>query len=206
MTPIETPTRFGLVRHAPTAWNQAKRIQGQEDSPLTPEGGKRAEAWGKLLSRFSWDRIMTSDLGRASATADLINQGLNVPVFRETRLREQDWGQWTGKTVSHVEAAYGEVPDHQKLTGWGFCPPGGESRARVRERSCQALADAAGTWPGETILVVTHEGVIRCLVYGLLGRQYLPTEPRLFTSRALHWLRFDERGLGIEEVNAFKLD
>mgnify|MGYP002351979739 FL=1 len=35
-------TRFGVMRHAPTLWNRERRIQGQLDSPLTPEGERMA--------------------------------------------------------------------------------------------------------------------------------------------------------------------
>ncbi len=200
------PTRFGLLRHAPTEWNQQKRIQGKTDSPLIPAGRARAAAWGKQLSQFSWNRMMASDLGRALETADLVNEALGVSVTQDIRLREQDWGEWTGKTIKEAEEAYAGALAEQVNKGWAFCPPGGESRLRVRERSCRALETAAEAWPGETIMVVTHEGVIKCLVYGLLGRQFLPSEPPLFKSRCLHWLVWGREGLGIEEINAVLLD
>jgi broad specificity phosphatase PhoE len=200
------PTRFGLLRHAPTEWNQQKRIQGQTDSPLIPAGRARAAAWGKQLNGYAWDRIIASDLGRASDTADLVNQALEVSCTKETRLREQDWGAWTGKTIKEAEKAYRGREAERVGEGWAFCPPGGESRRTVRERGCRALEAAAVRWPGETILVVTHEGVIKCLVYWLLGRQFLPSEPPLFKGRCLHWLRWDGKGLEIEEVNAVVLD
>ena len=91
-------TRFALLRHGKTEWNQKKRIQGQEDSPLTAEGRTEAGQWGLKLKDVLWNRVLTSDLGRAMETATLINQVLKVPLFQDSRLREQDWGKWTGKT------------------------------------------------------------------------------------------------------------
>ena len=83
-------TRFALIRHAQTVWNREKKIQGHSDSPLTADGEKQASSWGRILSRFSWDRILASDAGRARATAEIINAFLKVPLTIDSRLKEQD--------------------------------------------------------------------------------------------------------------------
>ena len=83
----EITTRFGLIRHAETVWNRAKRIQGHQDSPLTPEGELQAAAWGRTLQRLRWERILASDTGRAVATAERINNHLGLPVVLDRRLR-----------------------------------------------------------------------------------------------------------------------
>ena len=66
-------TRFALMRHATTIWNQKKLIQGWLDSPLAPEGEEQARQWGRVLSRYTWDRILVSSKGRALQTAGIIN-------------------------------------------------------------------------------------------------------------------------------------
>ena len=198
-------TRFGLIRHAQTVWNREKRIQGHSDSPLTADGEKQASSWGKILSQFSWDRILASDTGRALATAEIINTDLKISLTTETRLREQDWGQWVGKTVRQIEAQAPQVLDEQVYAGWNFCPPGGEPRHSVLKRSQEALQEAAERYPGEILLVVTHEGVVKSLIYHLCGRKFLPGEPAILKSYQLHWLVCDSSGLQIEEINAIRL-
>src|SRR3972149_422963 len=94
MTNSGITTRFGLIRHAETVWNRAKRIQGHQDSPLTPEGELQAAAWGRTLHRLRWDRILASDTGRAVATAGRINIHLGLPVVLDRRLRELGSGRW----------------------------------------------------------------------------------------------------------------
>ena len=69
-----------------------------------------------------------------------------------------------------------------------------------------ALSSAAERWPGKRILVVTHGGVIKTLIYRLSGRDFLPGEPPLFQGRQLHWLVHEEGGLRIEKVNALELE
>ncbi len=199
-------TRFGLIRHAQTIWNRQKRIQGQSDSPLTVEGERQAGRWGKMLKQFSWDRILASDTGRALKTAKLINDCLNLSLTTDPRLREQDWGQWTGKTVARLKTESGRKLDEQVNAGWSFCPPAGEDRRSVLARGLRALQAAAEEWPGDHILVVTHEGVVKSLIYHLCGRKFIESEPAMLKAYQLHWLVFQPGGLRIEEVNAFGLE
>ena len=194
-------TRFALLRHGKTEWNQKKRIQGQKDSPLTVKGRNEAGQWGLILKDIRWNRILTSDLGRAMETAALVNQTLKVPLSKDPRLREQDWGKWTGKTVSQLKEKDSRRLEEQINAGWLFCPPGGEDRNMVLERSREAIQTAAETWTGETILVVTHEGVIKCLIYHLNGREFLPSEPSLIRENTIHWLCYGDTGLKIDQIN-----
>ena len=198
-------SRFGLIRHAQTVWNREKKIQGYSDSPLTPEGNLQASRWGKILDKFSWNRLLASDTGRALATAEIINAYLKLPMAIDSRLKEQDWGQWVGKTFPQIEAEAPQVLDEQIHAGWDFCPPGGEDRKSVLTRSQRALQEAFDRWPGENILVVTHEGVIKSLVYYLSSRKFLPSEPALLKSYQLHWLVHDRDGLRLEAANALAL-
>ena len=197
--------RFGLIRHAETLWNRESRIQGHQDSPLTDKGKKEADEWGLELSRISWDRIVGSDLGRAVDTAGIINHHLQLPFETDARLREQDWGHWTAMPMAKVQYEEQYKLDEAERTGWHFCPPDGEDRLSVWQRSRQALMNATEKWPGETILVVTHEGVIRSLIYRLCQYSFLPGEPALMESRHLHWLSVNEDGLQIHQLNALQL-
>jgi probable phosphoglycerate mutase len=168
---------FHLMRHAPTSWNLEKRIQGQWDSELAPAGLAACEALAGSLAGLSLARILASDLGRAKATAGILNRVLRLPVTLERRLREQHFGEWTGKYWRDIPA--GEIAAAE-AAGWHFQPPGGESRADVRSRAEHALLDAARANGGKNLLVVTHQGVIKAVLYHLLGRAYLPDEPPAF--------------------------
>jgi broad specificity phosphatase PhoE len=198
-------TLFGLIRHAPTRWNEERRIQGQEDSPLSPAGKQAAAEWGSLLRAMGWRRILCSDLGRAGATAELIDHTLRLPVQTDARLREQNWGRWTGLTLAGLKKHRKPELRAQESLGWRFTPPGGESRLQVLDRAVAALRDAHRQWPGESILVVGHEGVIKCLLYHLLGRTFVPDEPRVIKPAHLHLLEQTEKGLYLYRLNALSL-
>jgi len=170
-------TVYYLLRHAPTLWNLDKRIQGHWDSELAPQSQAKVEALAVRLVGLGLARILSSDLGRAKVTAGILNRRLRLPVTLEKRLREQQFGQWTGKYWRDIPEAELRAAE---AAGWDFRPPGGESRAEVRMRAEHALLDAARSAPGRNVLVVTHQGVIKALVYGQLGRKYLPEEPPAF--------------------------
>jgi len=206
MSSRQSHTRFALIRHARTLWNQDRLIQGQNDSDLTALGRQQAVAWGQRLKGQLFNRILSSDLGRSVATAEEINQSLKIPMDNTSNLRELDWGDWTGKRIQDIKAKTPDLLKQQEAAGWRFCPPGGESRRAAWLRARETLQAAARKWPGEAILTVTHEGIIKCLLYGLKQREFLPHEPALIRPYHLHWLVARDGELLIEQVNALALD
>jgi probable phosphoglycerate mutase len=198
-------TTFGVIRHAETAWNREKRIQGHQDSPLTSEGEMMADRWGVALRGFRWDRILASDTGRALATASRINAHLQVPMELDPRLRELDWGRWTTKTVAQLRQEEGELLKVLERAGWDFQPPQGESRRSQLARSRQALLEAAGRYPGDSILVVTHAGVIKCLANGLSGSGPLAADEIGTQSYRLYWAAAAAGRLSLDGLNALVL-
>jgi len=170
-------TVYYLLRHAPTLWNLEKRIQGHWDSELVPDCSAKIEALAPRLDALDLSRILTSDLGRAKSTTGMLNLHLRLPVTVERRLREQQFGDWTGKYWRDIPA---EALKAAAAQGWDFRPPGGESRADVRMRVEHALLDASRSAPGRNVLVVTHQGVIKSLLNHLLGRSFLPDDAPAF--------------------------
>jgi broad specificity phosphatase PhoE len=200
-----TPTFFGLLRHTVTEWNQSRRIQGQSDSPLTLGGETLALQWGRLVACQSWSRILSSDLGRARKTTELINQTLNLPVTLDSRLREKDWGKWTGRTMAQLKIEFADIWAKQTPSEWDFCPPSGESFQDVWKRGREALAAAAGKWPGEKILVVTHEGMIKSLIYHESTQPGILKERKCLMPYHLHRMTFLSGKLAIERLNSLDL-
>jgi len=194
------------MRHAPTEWNAAGRIQGQADSPLTEKGRRWADGWGAQLANFALQRVLTSDTGRAVATARHINQSLRLPVEWDARLREQDWGSWTGCRMADLRVRHQARFQMEEARGWSFCPPNGETRLEVLERARAALLDAGRKWPRQRLLVISHEGVLKCLVYHLAilqgcGQSFAPMAPY-----SLHRLALDGNSLTLEHMNALALE
>ncbi|MFW5838291.1 MAG: histidine phosphatase family protein [Desulfovibrionaceae bacterium] len=178
----------GLVRHGATVDNEAGRIQGWRDSPLTRRGAAGVQAWIPALAGHGFQSIVSSDLGRARATADILSEGLGLDVAVDPGLREQDWGDWSGAAIKDLHRDHPRTMQEHIRRGWDFRPPGGESRRDVLHRALQSLERRAVH--GRRTLIVTHEGVVKCLAYHLNGRAFLPEEPKLLEGRnRLHLLR-----------------
>jgi probable phosphoglycerate mutase len=60
--------------------------------------------------------------------------------------------------------------------------------------------------PGQKILVVSHGGVLRALIYGILNRNFDPDETSLIKPYHCHILAWENGELGIEAINAVCLD
>ena len=185
---MSVSTLFGLLRHGQTIWNTQGRVQGRLDSPLSPEGIGTVQQWARFLAtpRWRWTRILTSPAPRATTTAQLINEELRVDIKEEDDLREQDWGLWEGMSWSEIRTSYGDELQSQIEKGWSFRPPGGESRNEVRDRARGLLTSLGRRYAGEQILVITHQGVIKSLIYAIEKRKFLSEEPTLIDKNLLH--------------------
>ena len=198
-------TQIFMMRHALTVWNLAGRIQGHHDSPLAPDGERQIVSWRTALEGWGLDRIYSSDLARARTTARLLNQTRRLPLAEEPRLREQDWGEWTGRVQRRLKQEESAAYARQTRRGWQFRPPGGESQLEVLERALAALRDISARHPGEHILVVTHEGVLKCLVYHLAIRDGCGQKPAALAPYHLHHLAGSAGQLILKRVNAVDL-
>lgn len=146
-------TMIYLVRHGETDWNRQRRIQGSTDIPLNDTGRAQAEATGSLLARRRWDGVYASPLSRAFETAEIIARRLGVDspgVVPE--VAERNYGDAEGLTGVEIDALFtGEIP-------------GRESRDDVAARALPAIVALAENHPGESIVVVSHGGVIRTIL------------------------------------------
>jgi len=203
--PNEMPPRFGILRHARTVWNASGRIQGQQDSPLTEEGRQDAERWARLLTRWKWDRLLASDLGRALETANRIASLIGLPVDCDARLREMDWGIWTGLTMPEIRAHFPIIWEKASSGDWTFSPPQGERYLDVHRRATAALLDAANRHPHQRILVVCHEGTLKCLYYHPESRRPSNSPLPPMQSGCLHFFDIDSQGLYLSRPNALLL-
>lgn len=149
--------KLALVRHAITAWNLEKRIQGRIDQPLDEAGRQqlRSLAIPPGYRDFRW---YCSPLSRATESAQLL--GL-ADVTLETALLEMHWGDWEGEILKPLRKRLGDVMRDNESRGLDFCPPGGESPRDVQVRLQPWLREIAAI--GEDAAAVAHKGIIRCI-------------------------------------------
>lgn len=183
---------YGLLRHGETVWNSEKRVQGHGNSPLTRHGRATTAKWADFLAEGGWQHILCSDLGRVQETVEIINNILQVPIAVDTRLREQDWGDWEGLKVEDVRRDFAAELAIMTAQGWDFRPPNGESRKEVHQRALTALIDYRSRNTVTKTLIVCHLGIIKCLVYGVAGCSFLPDENIVVEKGCLHQLLYEQ--------------
>jgi len=150
-------TPFAVLRHAPTAWNEAGRLQGRSDPPLSPHGRAAANHW-VLPDEVAGFRWLASPLRRAIETAEC----LSLKAIVEPALIEMAWGDWEGRTLADLRAADPVGMAAIEARGLDLAPPGGESPRLVQARLPPLLARLAAA--GRPTGAVTHKGVLRVLL------------------------------------------
>jgi probable phosphoglycerate mutase len=156
-------TEILLIRHGETLWNQQGRMQGQNDSPLTPLGLQQARQLAKRLAKTSFSTLYSSDLGRAHQTARCIADATGHEIISDSGLRERGFGIFEGLTHNEIKLRYPELYVRFASREPEFEMPEGESAARFRDRCVGALETIAARHEGETIVVVTHGLVLDSL-------------------------------------------
>ncbi|GBD10883.1 Adenosylcobalamin/alpha-ribazole phosphatase [bacterium HR23] len=162
--------RWLLVRHGESTWNRERRLQGQQDPPLSEEGRRQAHALRLRLAPLPFSQAYASDLQRCAETARILLEGRSTPLTLTPALREFRFGPWEGKLYDTLAQ---EDPHRFRLFLAGDPafdpPPGGETRQEVLQRVHAFIAQALERHPGQDILIVSHGGCLRALVVALLG-------------------------------------
>lgn len=183
--------RLYIIRHGVTAWNKAKRMQGQTDIPLAEEGIELALRTGEGMADVPIDMVISSPLTRAVETAECILKGRklfemkknkagsdisdiskipadqDIPILQDKRIQEISFGEWEGECILDSKVLpenYMEQFFHDPL----HIPqaPGGETFLQVRERTGAFLRElsARRDYAQKQILISTHGAAGRCLL------------------------------------------
>jgi probable phosphoglycerate mutase len=191
-------TRVIAVRHGQTEWNVQARIQGQGDSRLTPEGEAQARSIAQRLAAERFDVLVSSDLGRAAATAQAIAERCGKPVVLDSRLRERHFGAGEGMTYEEVDRVYPGAFARIRNVDPDFVIPGGESRRQFHDRVRAAFDSLASTHEGRTLVVVTHGGVLATFFRHVHGIPLEAAHPIAITNASYNVLKHDEARWAIE--------
>lgn len=174
---------FVFVRHGETPWNVIQErkdtfgelvnealIQGSTDIPLNEKGHKQAAETAEKVaaSGYSFKKIYTSPLERASQTAGAIAKKIGIQPQEESAFSACSWGVCEGRTKPHrSEKYFMDYSGNYRGEGWKKMPtrerwkfqavPDSETSASVIERMEKAMMNISTYCRvGEEILIVTH--------------------------------------------------
>lgn len=181
---------FYIVRHGQTLFNQKGITSGWSDSPLTEKGVSQAKEAGAKLNSVQFAAAVSSDLGRAHNTAELIlaDNPPATPLTTSELLREQFYGGFEGDLDSDWGATLMESFGYEVDENWthygdflkettlqqrtdataamdetGLAEDWNEYEHRGQQ-AIQLLRDTAAGVGGGNILVVSHGTTIGLLL------------------------------------------
>jgi 2,3-bisphosphoglycerate-dependent phosphoglycerate mutase len=156
--------RVLLARHGETDDNREPiRVQGFRDTPLNEVGRSQAAELAERMQGSGIVSLWSSDLRRASETAEIVGRRIGLAARLDPRLREANRGRWEGHRFIDIEREEPELYSAWRRAGEDWRFPGGESLLEQQERVRACLDDvrAAGELPA---MVVCHGGSIRVML------------------------------------------
>jgi 2,3-bisphosphoglycerate-dependent phosphoglycerate mutase len=163
-----------LLRHGQSQWNLENRFTGWEDVDLSELGRQEAKRAGEALRTMQIDKVYTSMLKRAIATADLALEAAgkqDLETVRDPALNERHYGDLQGLNKAETAKKYGDDQVHIWRRSFDIAPPGegGESLKMCMSRVMpyfekHILSDLKA---GKNLLVVAHGNSLRALLFNL---------------------------------------
>jgi len=161
----EIPTTIYLVRHGETPLTPSRAFSGSggSDPGLGDAGRAQAEAVAAELALRKPDVFISSPMQRTRDTAEIIQKKIGGNIHFDDAWREGSFGEWDGLTVAQVKEMY--PSEWNEWVASPFALPGstGESYEDVAARTESVLNQLAQDYPGQKVLVVTHNVVIKTL-------------------------------------------
>ena len=149
--------------HSLSTDNELGLATGWLEGRLSEAGRRLARELGERRRADNIAAVYTSDLGRAVETAEIAFRGSGIPIHRDRRLRECDYGTLNGMPASRLEAER-VLRIHEPY-------PGGESYHQVVDRVKSFLDDLPRTLDGERVIVIGHSATRWALDHLLCGAE-----------------------------------
>ncbi|MDO5518387.1 MAG: histidine phosphatase family protein [Clostridium sp.] len=158
-----------LIRHGETPWNLLGKVQGCTNIDLSEAGIFQAHQVSERLGG-NFDRVFTSPLNRAFETAKIICEPTSLAPIPLEPLREVNFGSWEGHTFKEIAATYPDEYAHWKVDDLeGKMVDGDQSIKNVSRRAKACIEEQVKAHQGETLIMVSHGGLIKSALIGLFG-------------------------------------
>lgn len=134
--------------HSTTEDNEAGIATGWLSGRLSEAGRQAATDLGRRRRNDGLAAVFVSDLGRAVETVEIAFAAADIPVLKDWRLRECDYGRMNGSPANEV---------HRHRWKYLQAPyPEGESWREATDLVGCFLQDLSPRWDGLRILIVGH--------------------------------------------------
>jgi len=155
------PKRLIFETHATSLDNEAGLASGWFDVALSLTGEEQARILGARRRDDHLAAVFCSDLSRSFRTAEIAFGDRPLPIIRDARLRECDYGDLTGRPTSEIE--------QRRLRHLVDPFPNGESYQQVVDRVSGWLGESMPHIDAGTVLVIGHRATFYALEHLLNG-------------------------------------
>ena len=158
-----------VVTHAQATHHIDGLLGGWYDSSLTEKGISQARKLGEFLFeqiQVPGIPVYSSDLKRAFQTAREIAGHFDSTIMTDTRLREFNIGEGTGKPSDWINSHYIPVPVHGNRLDHQICP-GCETRRELGTRISDCINEIIATGD-ENIIIVSHGHALTFIIMAWL--------------------------------------
>ncbi len=191
MSDLHCPARLLVVRHGEADYAAGTDVLNADGGWLTDRGREQARTLAETLRGERVAVVYASALQRATETGQLIADALGVPLRPRPALVELAIGDLAGQAPATVD----EYLERWRRGELDLRIPGGESGQQVLDRVAAGLDEIADLHRGETVVVVTHGGVMGlCLPRLVVNPGRLREEPIPLANCALVALEQDADG------------
>ena len=167
---MERDNRVYLLRHGQVKGYENFPVYGQTDVDLTEIGVLQMKQMAERLSLTEPNAIYSSDLKRSATGARLIARYHDVPLYFLPELREMDFGDWEGLTLSEIRRNFPEELQKREKDLINYKAPGkGESIAELSERVETVFERIRAEQKGNDIVIAAHGAVNRVILCKALG-------------------------------------
>jgi broad specificity phosphatase PhoE len=135
----------------------------------SPSRGATSADGSRLPSSEPLAAIVSSPRLRARDTAHAIAEPHTLPVTVLDRLRELEFGELEGRTYDEISVSRPELHEQCMTEPTAVRFPGGEGYPDLHARVVDAVAQLRATYGRQTVVVVTHGGVVRTVLAEALG-------------------------------------
>lgn len=139
-----------------------RRYRGQRDDPLSESGWR--QMWQAVSGERPWQTIISSPLRRCREFATALGSEIELDVMLDDRLKEVGFGAWEGKTGDQLRQHDESILSRFYHDPIQHRPRDAEDLYAFNTRVLEAYDSACERHNGQHLLVVTHAGVIRCIV------------------------------------------
>ena len=161
LTP-RVPVRLVLESHATSLDNEVGLASGWFDVALSATGEEQARMLGARRRDDHPAVVFCSDLSRSFCTAEIAFSERSLPIIRDARLRECDYGDLTRQPTSEIE--------QRRLRHLVDPFPNGESYQQVVGRVSGWLGEARQYLDAGTVLIIIgHRATYYALEHLLKG-------------------------------------